>query len=167
MDMDAAGRSVTRDFTVATFVVVGDRVLLLFHRKLHMWLPPGGHIERDELPDRAALREVLEETGIAATLLPERAVAAPGPLPLARPEGVQLEDIGPGHQHIDLIYFATPVGPLVVRENPQEGSAAGWYRLDELAAMGVTEEVQSWARRAVRQVRERLGDRQSEKLSPE
>src|SRR5438445_2984704 len=41
--------SVTRDFTVATFVVDAGRVLLLFHNKLAMWLPPGGHIDPSEL----------------------------------------------------------------------------------------------------------------------
>ena len=99
----------SRDFTVATFVVAGDRVLLLFHRKLQMWLPPGGHIEPNELPDEAAVREVLEEAGIAVRLLPEIVPMPAGPLPLARPEGIQLERIGPGHEHIDLIYFVRPV----------------------------------------------------------
>ncbi len=49
---------ITRDWTVATFVVHEDRVLLLWHRKLSMWLPPGGHIDLHELPDEAAVREV-------------------------------------------------------------------------------------------------------------
>jgi ADP-ribose pyrophosphatase YjhB (NUDIX family) len=33
-------------------------VLLVYHRKLAMWLPPGGHVEPNELPDDAAVREV-------------------------------------------------------------------------------------------------------------
>ena len=48
------------------------KVLLHHHRKLEMWLPPGGHIERDELPDDAAVREVWEETGIRVVLVGER-----------------------------------------------------------------------------------------------
>lgn len=147
---------ISRDFTVATFVVDHDRLLLLFHRKLQMWLPPGGHIEPNELPDSAALREVEEETGIVARLLPAPALAAPGPRPLARPEGIQLEEITPDHQHIDLIYFAVPVGDMTVRENPREGSGGGWYPLDALAAMDVSAEVQQWARLAVQRVPERL-----------
>ena len=35
-----------------------------------MWI--AGHIEKDELPDDAAVREVLEETGIEVELLGER-----------------------------------------------------------------------------------------------
>jgi 8-oxo-dGTP pyrophosphatase MutT (NUDIX family) len=37
---------------------------MLKHKKLGKWLPPGGHIEPNELPDDAACREVLEETGL-------------------------------------------------------------------------------------------------------
>lgn len=34
-----------KHFTVAVFVVWEEKVLLHRHRKLVMWLPPGGHIE--------------------------------------------------------------------------------------------------------------------------
>jgi len=43
MDSEQTGRY----FTVAVFVVWEGKVLLHFHRKLGMRLPPGGHIERD------------------------------------------------------------------------------------------------------------------------
>src|SRR2546423_7272945 len=98
---------VLRHFTVAVFVVHDGRVLLHYHRKLGKWLPPGGHIEANELPDDAAVREVLEETGIRARLvggtgLPAHVVA---PRQLTVPAGIQVEDIYRGHQHIDLVYF--------------------------------------------------------------
>ena len=84
--------AVTRDFTVATFVVHEGKVLLLWHRKLGMWLPPGGHIEPNELPDEAAVREVREEAGLEVRLIsPPALPPIPGPRQLARPEGVQLE----------------------------------------------------------------------------
>ena len=122
-------------------------MLLLFHLKLAMWLPPGGHVEPNELPDDAAVREVLEETGVAAELIGERRPRVGDPRPLVRPEGVQLEAIAPGHEHIDLVYFAVPRGGAIV-ECP-ECERAGWYRLDELAALGVNEEIRTWAARAV------------------
>jgi 8-oxo-dGTP pyrophosphatase MutT (NUDIX family) len=53
--------AISRDFTVAVFVVHAGRVLLHPHVKSGLWLPPGGHIEPNELPDEAALREVEEE----------------------------------------------------------------------------------------------------------
>ena len=65
----------TRDFTVAVFVVHRERVLLHLHEKLNRWLPPGGHIEPNELPDEAAKREVFEETGVAAALVGESGIS--------------------------------------------------------------------------------------------
>src|SRR4029078_5961938 len=100
----------SRDFTVAVLVVRDQRILLHWHAKLVRWLPPGGHIEPDELPDEAALREVLEETGVEATLHGDQLnhVALVGqPKQLCRPAGVQVAEIRAGHEHIDLIYFAS------------------------------------------------------------
>ena len=137
-----------RHFTVAVFVVWEGKVLLHHHRKLGMWLPPGGHIERDELPDEAAGREVYEETGIRVELTGERREDVEDPVQLHRPAGVQLENIGPGHQHIDLIYFATPRGPTEIR---QEFSAdkVGWYGPDDWDEMAVNAEVRGWCERAL------------------
>ncbi|RLS89050.1 MAG: NUDIX domain-containing protein, partial [Planctomycetota bacterium] len=53
------------DFTVAVFVVHEKKVLVIHHKKLDKWLPLGGHIELDEDPEQAALRETLEESGLA------------------------------------------------------------------------------------------------------
>ena len=57
------------DFTVAIFVVHDGRVLLIHHRKLDQWLPLGGHIELDEDPEAAALREAKEESGLDVELI--------------------------------------------------------------------------------------------------
>ena len=60
---------ITRHFTATTFVVFKNKTLLHKHRSLDMWLPPGGHIDRDELPHIAAAREVLEETGLEVDIV--------------------------------------------------------------------------------------------------
>jgi 8-oxo-dGTP pyrophosphatase MutT (NUDIX family) len=152
-----------REFTVAIFVVQGERVLLHKHRRLARWLPPGGHIDPGELPDEAAVRETLEETGVAVELLnaPGAPLAKPPvadgePLPprLVQPLGIQLEDIGPGHQHIDLIYVARPVArhkdlgeaTLLAEEG---ASGLGWYGPKEWDQMGVSAEVRGWAEAAL------------------
>ncbi|MGH2561969.1 MAG: NUDIX hydrolase [Thermomicrobiales bacterium] len=143
---------VSRDFTVAVLVVHDGRVLLHWHRKLARWLPPGGHIEPGELPDEAALREVREETSVIATLLPARGLDldAPGlPRQLCRPAGIQLENIIPGHQHIDLIYFATTDNPTITVDD----DSVGWHGPDDWPALGLTEEVAAWCAAAVEAVR--------------
>jgi 8-oxo-dGTP pyrophosphatase MutT (NUDIX family) len=122
----------------------------VYHRKLAMWLPPGGHIEPDELPDDAAVREVREETGVLCELVGERALAREYPRQLIRPEGVQLERIGPGHEHIDLVYFARPLEDAIVP--CPECERPGWYDLAELERLGVNDEIREWCRRAVQAV---------------
>ena len=123
-------------------------VLLHRHRKLGMWLPPGGHIEKDELPDEAAIREVLEETGIKVKLVGDKREDVTDPIQLHRPAGVQLEYIGPGHEHIDLIYFARPTGSVEVLAE-FEKDKVGWYSPEDWNAMGVNPEVRGWCERAL------------------
>ena len=138
----------TRDFTVAVFVVHEGRVLLHWHEKLGRWLPPGGHIEPNELPDEAAIREVHEETGVAIRLhRDDDYVEYSGePRRLCRPAGIQLEAISPGHEHVDLIYFAA--GEPV--DSPPK---VGWYGPDEWGRLDLTREVESWCRQALDSVK--------------
>ena len=49
----------TRDFTATAFVFWRGKVLLHKHKRLGMWLPCGGHIEPNELPDEAAVRDAM------------------------------------------------------------------------------------------------------------
>lgn len=142
---------ITRDFTVAVFVVHQQHVLLHPHAKIGIWLPPGGHIDAPELPDEAAIREVWEEAGIEIELHGERGIALDGPdlpLQLVRPEGIQLENISPGHQHIDLIYFARVVDPPLV-EMPEVFEPMRWVKAEEFAEIGINVEVTAWATRAL------------------
>ncbi|MDQ3910454.1 MAG: NUDIX domain-containing protein [Actinomycetota bacterium] len=138
----------SRHFTVAVFAAWEGKVLLHRHRKLNMWLPPGGHIEQDELPDEAAVREVFEETGLWVDLVGERREDVSDPIQLHRPAGVQLENIGPGHQHIDLIYFAKPVGPTDIDDRFSVGEA-GWYGPEDWDEMPLNLEVRGWCERAL------------------
>jgi 8-oxo-dGTP pyrophosphatase MutT (NUDIX family) len=102
-----------RHFTATAFVVKDGRTLLHWHRRLQQWMPPGGHIEPDEDPVQTVLREVREETGLAAEIIPVSAkLPFPYPEQLPAPYTILVEDIpGPEepHKHIDLIYFCRPL----------------------------------------------------------
>ena len=102
-------RGVERHFTVTGFVVHGDRTVLLWHRRLRMWVPPGGHVEAQEEPVSALLREIKEETGLRAQVVsPAPRFPFDYPAQVPPPYTILVENSAePGnpHQHIDLIYF--------------------------------------------------------------
>ena len=58
-----------RHFTATGIVLHQDSVLLIEHAKLGWWMPPGGHIDPDEDPVQAVLREVREETGLECQII--------------------------------------------------------------------------------------------------
>ncbi len=95
------------DFTVALFAVEAGRVLLVLHRRLGRWLPLGGHIELDEDPEQAALREGKEESGLDLELIGERPpTTGPGTRALIAPRFLDIHRISDTHEHIGMIYFA-------------------------------------------------------------
>lgn len=81
----------------ASAIVLGPRgVLLHRHKRLGLWLQPGGHLEPDEWPAAAAVRETREETGLSA---------AP-PDGAARVVHVDTHEVpAVGHTHLDLRYL--------------------------------------------------------------
>jgi 8-oxo-dGTP pyrophosphatase MutT (NUDIX family) len=97
------------DFTVAIFVVQDKKVLLIHHRKLNKWLPLGGHVELDEDPEQAALREAREESGFEVELLGERPpTTGHGTRALIAPRFLDIHRITDTHEHIGMIYWARP-----------------------------------------------------------
>jgi ADP-ribose pyrophosphatase YjhB (NUDIX family) len=139
--------AISRDFTATTFVVHENRTLLLLHRKLGIWVPPGGHIDPNELPDQAALREVREECGLDVELLDQgRSIGRIRILP--QPYCILLEDIGPQHQHIDLIYFARVHGGNM-SHSVREVQAARWYSWEELGEPQIAEDIRELGQRAI------------------
>ncbi len=142
---------ITRDFTATTFVVHEGRTLLLLHRKLGKWFPPGGHIDPHELPDQAAQREVREETGLEVELLDRGRTLGPVRV-LPQPHCILLEDIGPGHQHIDLIYFARVSGGSLAHAE-REAHAARWFSWEELGEPQIAEDIRELGRQAIESYR--------------
>jgi 8-oxo-dGTP pyrophosphatase MutT (NUDIX family) len=112
-----AAEVIERHHTATAYIVEDGRTLLLWHEKLGMWLPPGGHCELNEDPVQAALREAHEETGIVVEVVPPPdLLVCEGPAVLPPPAVILVEDIvrhdQPFHQHIDHVYFTRPVAPV-------------------------------------------------------
>ena len=81
-------------------------------------------------------------------LVGERREDIEDPVQLHRPAGVQLENIGPNHQHIDLIYFARPLGSVEIHADYSEDKV-GWYGPADWDGMRVSAEVRGWCERAL------------------
>ena len=108
--------TLVRHFTSTGFVVHRDRVLLHWHPKVCEWLPPGGHVNENEDPVQAVIREIEEESGLRAEVVsagPRLELEYPGQV--TAPFSIMVEDIHDPvqgyHQHIDMIYFCRLTGP--------------------------------------------------------
>jgi 8-oxo-dGTP pyrophosphatase MutT (NUDIX family) len=152
------------DFTVAIFVVHGGKILLIHHRKLDKWLPLGGHIELDEDPERAALREAKEESGLDVELLGERPpTTGPGTRALIAPRFLDIHRINETHEHIGMIYWARP---KIGGGTPAAGTklATGehhdirWCSVEDLDKLQppMSDAVKWYCRTAIREISSRL-----------
>lgn len=142
------------DFTVAIFVVHDAKVLLILHRKLGKWLPLGGHIELDEDPEIAALREAKEESGLDVELLGERPpTTEPGTRALIAPRFLDIHRISDTHEHIGMIYWARPVSGDVTLAT-EEHHDIRWCCAEELDALQppMTNAVKWYCRTALREM---------------
>jgi 8-oxo-dGTP pyrophosphatase MutT (NUDIX family) len=121
------------DFTVAIFVVHDVKILLIHHRKLDKWLPLGGHIELDEDPEQAALREAKEESGLDVELLGERPpTTSPGTRALIAPRFLDIHRINETHEHIGMIYLARPRKSTDIKLATAEHHDIRWCSAGEL-----------------------------------
>jgi 8-oxo-dGTP pyrophosphatase MutT (NUDIX family) len=107
---------------------IARRCLLVDHRKAHLWLPTGGHVEPGEDPAATVEREAREELGIAPPLLDG--------LPCNPFFVTVTETVGADAGHVDVSLWyvcradvAEPLGP-----DPAEFRAVRWWGLDALAA---------------------------------
>jgi 8-oxo-dGTP pyrophosphatase MutT (NUDIX family) len=123
------------DFTVAIFVVTDGRILLIHHRNLNKWLPLGGHIELDEDPEVAALREAREESGLDVELLGERPpTTGPGTRALLASRFLDIHKISETHQHIGMIYWARPRSGQI-KLAPEEHHDIRWCSAADLETL--------------------------------
>lgn len=151
-------KKLDKHFTATVFVVNRGRVLLVKHKKLRMWLPPGGHIEKNELPEEAAAREVKEEVGLITEFISKKDTEGDTSLckALFTPACILLEDIRYKptelkHLHIDLIYFAKVKGLAKIKQH-DSWTAAKWWGAADLKTKEIVPSVRHWALRAIKAV---------------
>lgn len=156
-------------FTAGGLVIQNSKILLVRHKKLGIWLAPGGHIEDLEMPHQAALREVLEETGIqceimSASSLPLGTDSEYQPTPLmanlhwVASENYQARSKSKNptklhatekwkrgcEQHLVWLYVMRPINnDQTVIMNQAESTEIGWFSAEEVGSLPTTDDIRA------------------------
>ncbi len=115
-DVGPSNSSGTASGTGRGCVLLGD------HRKSGLWLPPGGHVENDEDPRQAVIREAREELGIEAGCED------------GRPFFLTVTPTVGANSHLDVdLWFVLPVARRETRitADPREFKSVRWFALDQ------------------------------------
>jgi 8-oxo-dGTP pyrophosphatase MutT (NUDIX family) len=125
------------DFTVEVFIVYQDKVLLRFHDKYNIWLSVGGHIELNEDPVEAALREVGEEVGLKISLYSKNTTLSEREnyRELIPPIFLNRHRINDTHEHVAMTYFASSDSDVISPGAGESITSYKWLTSQEVSAM--------------------------------
>lgn len=109
--------------TASCFIVSDRELLLHHHRRLNRWLQMGGHVDAEEAPHVAALREGREESGLEDLELLIDGIfdLDVHEIPAAKGE--------PDHAHFDVRYLARTRAPRAIAIDPNESNDLAWVPL--------------------------------------
>lgn len=122
----------------------GKRVLLIRHRKLGVWIYPGGHLEKSETPLECAIREAKEETGASFNVISTSSVDIQSSAVKTMPQPlIIMNEIVPykmaPHQHFDIIYLGV-ADKMKIRKN-NESTECRWVEKDKIVSLETYENV--------------------------
>lgn len=113
---------------VSYFVLIDPdhrSILLVDHIKAQLWLPSGGHVQLNESPRDAAVREAEEEFGIHATFF--RNNSKPFFVTVTQTVGLT-----PGHTDVSLWYLLRGSIHDKMQYDRSEFTDIEWYTFDEI-----------------------------------
>lgn len=146
------------DFTAEVFVVYNNKVLLRKHDKYGIWLSVGGHIELDEDPNKAAIREVKEEVGLDVDLYKEKSFTEfkmKDYEELIPPIFMNRHRINDVHEHVTLTYFAKAMSDELVLCEDEKSSEVKWFSEKDLdnSNYNINEHVKHYAKTALKKLK--------------
>lgn len=156
----------SRHLTASMVIIDPKRgkVLLVHHKAMDLWVFPGGHVDENETPGEAAVREVREETGLIVTLPGTEAHGAiRHPLPFLieeRPAPAKPERPGkpaePAHTHIDMVFHTVADSTTPLAAELSEVTDARWVPIERLHLIDTRVEVPSVARYVLNKITKEL-----------
>ncbi|MDO8481916.1 MAG: NUDIX domain-containing protein [bacterium] len=136
------------DFTSEVFIVYKSKVLLRIHDKYHKWLSVGGHIELDEDPAEAAIREVKEEVGLNVALWNGNQrffIDEPGVKEIIPPVFLNRHRVSDTHEHITFVYFAQSDTDQLSLSDDEISDECRWFTKEELETIELAPNIRSYA----------------------
>ncbi|MFA5405754.1 MAG: NUDIX domain-containing protein [Candidatus Nanoarchaeia archaeon] len=112
------------DLVATGFIINDNKILLIHHAKLDKWLPVGGHMEPDEVPDQTVLREIKEETNLDVEII--SGGTSQHPLPFS----INVHNVG-DHDHCSFDFLCKVRNVEELRIN-NELKAFKWFSREEL-----------------------------------
>jgi 8-oxo-dGTP pyrophosphatase MutT (NUDIX family) len=117
---------------LVSFFVLFDqkerKLLLVDHIKAGLWLPAGGHVEKDENPKTTVEREILEELFIHANFIQE------APFFITQTKTVNIDA---GHTDVSLWYLLKGSSSKKLKFDSKEFNSYKWLTLEEILNMDI------------------------------
>ena len=144
-------------------MIHGGKTLLVNHKKLGVYIYPGGHVQPDETPLETALRETKEETGLDVEIVGGTGISSIPPktpdtpyhwYPLQKPFVILLEEVhypDQVHEHFDIVYLARPKDTNQAVKGNWESKDVGWFSPEEVEGLEVFTNVRAALFEAFRQ----------------
>ncbi len=156
------------DFVADIFIVYNNKVFLRKHDKYKIWLSVGGHVELDEDPNQAAIREAKEESGLDVVLYKgglmwENNKGSDSDFSmivkndpnqdkdLIPPLFMHRHKISDTHEHISLVYFATATSDKIeISDDAGDRSDEyGWFSKEDLDKLDLHDRIRFYAETAL------------------
>ncbi|MCH1512269.1 MAG: NUDIX domain-containing protein [Acidimicrobiales bacterium] len=156
---DALHRSCSAGHLTGSALIVDNsdsKVLVMLHKKLNIWLQPGGHADGEGYLSNVARREAYEETGIRGLR-----VLTPGiDCDIHRIPKFKKEE---QHFHYDTTYLLLAPETAKIKRN-HESLDMRWVTLEELEELTQEERLRRLARIGISLAREIRAEKDSESL---
>ena len=121
------------DLTVAWYLFYDNKLLLIHHKKLNKWLPVWWHIDPNETPDDALIREMKEEVNLDIEILwiPDIKIIWSMIKNLATPFYVNIHNVW-DHNHCWMYYICKAKNPDNIKIKRDEVKDYAWFSKDKL-----------------------------------